>query len=120
MFLGKECVNVCISMSLLLRFKDLRIRERVCGALLGSKHNLLRNFVGTMRVPQEHRNQTKTEGRRERRLRRTDEGAMEGEGKKSSALDSILRGFLAANKYKAMLISPVFKYDRKYSPGAAT
>lgn len=97
----------------------------MCGTLLDSKHNLFRtscrNFVGTMRDPQEHRNQTKTEGRRERRLRTTDEGAMEGEeGNKSSALDSIPRGFLAANKYKALLISPVFKYDRKYSPGAAT
>ncbi len=59
--LVKECVNVCISMSLLIRFKDLRIRERVCGALLGSEHNVFRNVVGT-RDPQEHRNQTKKEG----------------------------------------------------------
>ncbi len=62
MLLVKECVNVCISMSLLIRFKDLRICERVCGALLGSKHNLFRNVVGTMRDPQEHRNQIKNEG----------------------------------------------------------
>ncbi len=44
------------------KFKDLRICERVCGALLGSKHNLFRNVVGTMRDPQEHRNQIKKEG----------------------------------------------------------
>lgn len=51
-------------------------------------------------------------------LRTTDEGTMEGErGNKRSALDSIPRGFLVANKYKALLISSVFKYDRKYSPG---
>lgn len=54
-------------------------------------------------------------------LRTTDEGAMQGEeGNKRSVLDLIPRGFLVANKNKAMLISPVFKYDRKYSPGAAT
>lgn len=45
----------------------------------------------------------------------TDEGSdgrKRQQKKQESAFDSIPGGFLAANKNNAMLISPVFKYDR--------